>query len=521
MIEETLMERAIAAFDRALQGVGPGPESAVLRDALLGARAQIERPMTVAVVGRIKAGKSTMTNALLGAELAPTGPVECTYNVNWFHYAPEPELAVRYTDGRIERRDVADLDALTRRALDASVSQKGIDYLDVRAPRPILQRFSLVDTPGLDSAYVADSQNTMNFIGAGTGAALDITARTQREARNADAVLYLFSRGLASSGAAVVEEFQGPAFGRATPLNAIGVLTKVDGNWRDVDDPVARGVQSAEAWMREPAARRLFFAIRPVCAKVALGAATLEAAEFETIRVLAARSEETLRTALANARRFATGDDNDIEAPARAAVLERLGQYGVILAARAVRSGAATREDLARELGHASGMTALSDLIVSHFGSRALLIKLERSIVELRALALRERNNNAAAGDSGRAVDDALDAFWTREHGFAELAVLRRYYEGALELEGSEEDEMLRVTGESGTSVAERLGESAGASPQVLLGIASRRIAHWSARAEFAANKATRDAAKTIRRSYERLAALARASGDSRVAERV
>jgi hypothetical protein len=273
--------------------------------------------------------------------------------------------------------------------------------------------------------------------------------------------------------------------------------------------------------MREPAARRLFFAIRPVCAKVALGAATLEAAEFETIRVLAARSEETLRTALANARRFATGDDNDIEAPARAAVLERLGQYGVILAARAVRSGAATREDLARELGHASGMTALSDLIVSHFGSRALLIKLERSIVELRALALRERNNNAAAGDSGRAVDDALDAFWTREHGFAELAVLRRYYEGALELEGSEEDEMLRVTGESGTSVAERLGESAGASPQVLLGIASRRIAHWSARAEFAANKATRDAAKTIRRSYERLAALARASGDSRVAERV
>ena len=521
MSDAPLRERAEAAFDRALVSAGSTAETAVLRAALEGARAQLARPMTVAVVGRIKAGKSTMTNALLGAQLAATGPIECTYNVNWFHYGVEPSLTVHYSDGRTERRPFGELDDLTQRARDGVAAPAGIDYLDIRTPSPILERFSVVDTPGLDSAYVADSRNTSAFLGLGTGDAASITERTQREARNADAVLYLFSRGLASSGAAVVEEFQGPAFGRATPLNAIGVLTKVDGNWRDCDDPVARGQASVATWMREPAARRLFFAIRPVCARVALGAATLDAAEFETIRVLSARSEDTVRAELANARRFATGDDAELSAEARAAVLERLGQYGVLLAARAVRAGVNDREALAHELARASGMTELANLIVHHFGNRSLLIKLERLVGEVRALCLRVRQAGGGAAHCARLVDDALDAFWTREHGFAELAVVRRYYEGALVLDDAEVDELLRVTGESGTSLAERLGADDGAASPTLVTVASRRIAHWSVRAEFGANKATRDAAKTIRRSYERLAALARTTADDRVAETV
>ena len=271
--------------------------------------------------------------------------------------------------------------------------------------------------------------------------------------------------------------------------------------------------------MQEPAARRLFFAIRPVCARVALGAATLDAAEFETIRVLSARSEETLRAEIANARRFATGDDADLPPAARAALLERLGQYGVLLAARAVRAGVKDREALSRELGRASGMTELANLIVHHFGNRALLIKVERLVGELRALCLRTRQAGAEAARTARLVDDTLDAFWTREHGLAELAVLRRYYEGALVLEDTEVEELLRVTGESGTSLALRLGADDGAAPQTLVAVAARRVAHWSVRAEFGENKATRDAAKTVRRSYERLAALARSTADDRVAE--
>jgi hypothetical protein len=516
MRDVTLRERAEAAFTRAHDATSACPGLAELDAALTQAKAQLDRPMTVAVVGRIKAGKSTMTNALLGQRLAATGPIECTYNVNWFHFGETPSLIVHYRDGRPpERHEPEELERLTRRAAQSPEALAGIDYIDVRARSPLLRRFSLVDTPGLDSAYVADSKNTAAFLGLHSA---QISERTAAEARNADAVLYLFSRALAASGAAVVEEFQGPAFGRATPLNAIGVLTKVDANWRSADDPLEHGRKSAADWMREPESRRLFFAIRPVCALVALGAETLTEEEYEALRALSVLSGEALRSALGSARRFAAPKlaGVKVDAALRGALFERLGAYGIVLATDLLRKRKLKREALARELYRASGMADLEDLVVSHFGNRALLIKLERLVGELRALCLRERGRRRGAElRAVLAVDDALDGLSVREHAFAELAVLRRHYEGALDLDGGEIEELLRVTGESGTSIEERLGAEAGTPPDDLVAIAARRVAHWSLRAQLGSTKATLDAATTLRRSYERLAALAKSPAEA------
>jgi len=511
MRETALRQRAEEALTRARAATSACPGLAELDAALTHAQAQLDRPMTVAVVGRIKAGKSTMTNALLGQRLAATGPIECTYNVNWFHYAETPSLTVHYRDGRSpEQRAPEELEQLTRRAAESAEALAGIDYIDVRAHSPLLRRFSLVDTPGLDSAYVADSANTAAFLGLHSA---QISERTATEARNADAVLYLFSRALAASGASVVEEFAGPAFGRATPLNAIGVLTKVDANWRSAGDPLERGRKSAADWMREPESRRLFFAIRPVCALVALGAQTLTEGEYDALRALTALGDDALRTALGAARRFTAPKlaGVKVDAVLRGALFERLGAYGIVLATGLLRKRKLTREALANELYRASGMADLEDLVVSHFGNRALLIKLERIVGELRALCLRERGQRRGAElRAVLAVDDALDGLCVREHAFAELAVLRRHYEGALDLDPGEIEELLRVTGESGTTTQERLGAEPGTSAEELVAIAARRVTHWSLRAQLGSTKATLDAATTLRRSYERLAALAK-----------
>ena len=63
------------------------------------ARASLGKPMRVAIVGLIKAGKSTVMNALLGETVVPTGAVEATFNVNWLHYAPKPVLLTHFKDG--------------------------------------------------------------------------------------------------------------------------------------------------------------------------------------------------------------------------------------------------------------------------------------------------------------------------------------------------------------------------------------------------------------------------------------
>ena len=48
------------------------------------ALARLEQPLRVAVAGKIKAGKSTLLNALVGQPLAPTDAGECTTIVTWY-----------------------------------------------------------------------------------------------------------------------------------------------------------------------------------------------------------------------------------------------------------------------------------------------------------------------------------------------------------------------------------------------------------------------------------------------------
>src|SRR5947209_14135013 len=57
---------------------------------------QVDQPCVVAVVGRMKAGKSTFLNALLGDDLAKVGATETTATINYFrHGRPNPARPVR------------------------------------------------------------------------------------------------------------------------------------------------------------------------------------------------------------------------------------------------------------------------------------------------------------------------------------------------------------------------------------------------------------------------------------------
>src|ERR1700716_367410 len=57
-------------------------------------------PLQVAVAGRIKSGKSTLVNALIGRRVAPTDIGECTRLVTRFQYGTVDRIEVVFTDGR-------------------------------------------------------------------------------------------------------------------------------------------------------------------------------------------------------------------------------------------------------------------------------------------------------------------------------------------------------------------------------------------------------------------------------------
>ena len=63
-------------------------------------RDRIEGPLQVAIAGRVKAGKSTLLNALVGERLAPTDAGECTRIVSWYRKGHGYEVSARLHDGQ-------------------------------------------------------------------------------------------------------------------------------------------------------------------------------------------------------------------------------------------------------------------------------------------------------------------------------------------------------------------------------------------------------------------------------------
>ena len=65
---------------------------------------RLDTPLRVAVAGKVKAGKSTLLNALVGEELAPTDAGECTKIITW--YADGHTYEARLTPHGGESRQV-------------------------------------------------------------------------------------------------------------------------------------------------------------------------------------------------------------------------------------------------------------------------------------------------------------------------------------------------------------------------------------------------------------------------------
>ena len=104
---------------------------------------QVHEPCVVAVVGRVKVGKSTFVNALLGEDLAKVGTTETTATINYFAYGqPDPERPVccHWRGGKVTDESRAFLDGLqgcywTRRSFSATSTSRTARCPPPSAPR--------------------------------------------------------------------------------------------------------------------------------------------------------------------------------------------------------------------------------------------------------------------------------------------------------------------------------------------------------------------------------------------------
>ena len=110
---------------------------------------RLGEPLRVAIAGRLKAGKSTLVNALIGRRVAPTAVGECTRVVTRFRYGSADRVDVVARDGRRHSLPLDDDGMIPQRL---GVPAARVAYVDVALTSEKLRDLTVVDTPGLASA---------------------------------------------------------------------------------------------------------------------------------------------------------------------------------------------------------------------------------------------------------------------------------------------------------------------------------------------------------------------------------
>ena len=156
--------------------------SPAVREVAARRRAALLDPLRLAVVGRVKAGKSTLVNALIGRRIAPTRAGECTRVVTWFEFgSPDGAAVVHCHDGREIPISLVD----GRLPEDLPVPAEEVRRLVVSLQSAPLRGLTLIDTPGLSSLTAENESATRSAI-------LGDSLTSQHASGDADAVLFLF-----------------------------------------------------------------------------------------------------------------------------------------------------------------------------------------------------------------------------------------------------------------------------------------------------------------------------------------
>ena len=193
---------------------------------------EVDEPCTIAVVGRVKAGKSTFINALLGEDLAKVGTTETTATINYFRYGvlQNPKRPVRcfWKNGQSEEKDLAFLNSLQGNDAETLRMASGLDHLEYFLPNDFLKQVTLVDTPGTMAAVDEHQNRTAEFMSLHQQLREQHEEKTLELGSNADAVIYLIGQVARSGDQALLEEFRHVTQGRSRAHNAIGIMAKID-----------------------------------------------------------------------------------------------------------------------------------------------------------------------------------------------------------------------------------------------------------------------------------------------------
>jgi Dynamin family len=448
-----------------------------LNDQLASLTRALSEPLRVAFAGRVSMGKSTLVNALLQAPVAPMGDRETTKVVTRFEAGDFEDVELRLRDGSARQTFLTPDGVLPP---TYPVSSEKIQEVRVRLPyAPLLQRMTLIDTPGLESLNAEASSRTSE----------SLFSRDSRDAiAGADALVYLMRTGTEDDAAAVA------AFNELTAvdlcaLNAVGVLNCKTEHSLSEQDRVARRLKG------EPAFHNKVADVIPVAGLLAYaaGSALLNDCDAAHLRCLATYDTDDLLIDV----------DEFLEAPCdvtrdeRQRLLDLLGFPGLRIALQTVRSSPGRLADINAALLSESGLPRLLRAIDGTFASCADQIKAGQTLVAVTRLSYQA---DAASGHRARVMIETLRAD-PGMHGIQELWALQQCALPEMELPEWVVAELTRAAAGATPGAKTGLPDDAGAEEILEAARAGASRAHSYA-AGLSVTRPEVRVAETLRRSY-------------------
>ncbi len=425
--------------------------------------ARLNGPLRVAIAGRVKSGKSTLLNALVGERLAPTDAGECTKIVSWYRRGSGYEVNAVLPDG--ERRSVAFRRNEGALSIDlGGLTEREVQSLDIEWPTTALEKLTLIDTPGLASINDENSRRTREFLEVESARAGD-----------ADAVIYLM-RHVHRSDVEFLDAFMDRSVTASSPINAVAVLSRADEIGAGRVDAMASAKRIADRYSTNSEVRSLCATVTPLAGLLAETGLTLREDEATALRTLASTDPEVLDGMLLSADRFCEMHDSDLTVEIRRSLLARLGMFGVRISLEEIRAGATSAAILGPKLVAASGLDDLKAVISDHFLPRARSLQARTALVAVRALTrdLRQAGHESQAGWIDRAAEE-IEASGVE---FARLRAIHLIAVGAAEFDDGDRADLDRLF--QAADPAEVLAPGA-ADPSAA---ALDAIARWRGRAE-------------------------------------
>lgn len=123
-----------------------------------------KNPLKVVLMGEVKAGKSTLINAIVGENVSPVGVTETTAVILEISHGMEKEGTIHRKNGTTETMSTPLLYQLLEENRNNSNFYTEIESVKLSFPLSSLQDIHIVDTPGIETITTANQETTQNFI---------------------------------------------------------------------------------------------------------------------------------------------------------------------------------------------------------------------------------------------------------------------------------------------------------------------------------------------------------------------